>query len=258
LTARPSTAPPSLGLCPASASTHAFASTLGQSRGHSVNGGHCESRSLHPRAHSRPDRIALFSRRLEVSWGDFKPDGLAARRRWPFHTALSEGGSGTPVLEHRTAQRPRWPPCSRGQMARETRIPDNGNWRTRLLARERGLECAVGRAGMRRTRANSRNVARAGARSAKTAITLRAGNATSGSAASSSSCSGGFTADCAGAVGGDRRLFSITSTGKKISIRGVLCQNCNRGIGLLGDDIDGVRRALEYLNRHEARKPFKH
>jgi hypothetical protein len=59
---------------------------------------------------------------------------------------------------------------------------------------------------------------------------------------------------CAGAVGSDRRLFSTTSTGRKINIRGVLCQNCNRGIGLLGDDIEGVRRALDYLHRYEARK----
>jgi hypothetical protein len=62
--------------------------------------------------------------------------------------------------------------------------------------------------------------------------------------------------DSAGAVGSDRRLFSTTSTGKRINIRGALCQNCNRGIGMLGDDIQGVRRALEYRHRYEARKPL--
>ena len=34
-------------------------------------------------------------------------------------------------------------------------------------------------------------------------------------------------------------------------VRGVLCQKCNAGIGLLGDDITTIERALEYLNRHK-------
>jgi hypothetical protein len=33
-------------------------------------------------------------------------------------------------------------------------------------------------------------------------------------------------------------------TGK---IRGLLCDNCNRGIGLLGDNIDILRNAIGYL-----------
>jgi dCMP deaminase len=32
-------------------------------------------------------------------------------------------------------------------------------------------------------------------------------------------------------------------------IRGLLCTSCNRAIGVLGDDLDGVERALHYLNR---------
>jgi hypothetical protein len=36
-------------------------------------------------------------------------------------------------------------------------------------------------------------------------------------------------------------------------IRGLLCQNCNKGIGLLGDSIEGVRKAVDYLHRSEAR-----
>jgi Autographiviridae endonuclease VII len=39
-------------------------------------------------------------------------------------------------------------------------------------------------------------------------------------------------------------------TGK---IRGLLCQACNKGIGLLGDGIEGVWMALQYLHRVEAR-----
>lgn len=58
----------------------------------------------------------------------------------------------------------------------------------------------------------------------------------------------------AGAAESDRRLYSITNTGQRIDIRGALCQNCNRGIGLLGDSIEGVQKALEYLSRYEARK----
>jgi hypothetical protein len=58
----------------------------------------------------------------------------------------------------------------------------------------------------------------------------------------------------AGAVGSDRQLFSTTSMGNRINIRGALCQNCNRGIGLLGDDLEGVLKSVEYLRRYEVRK----
>jgi hypothetical protein len=34
--------------------------------------------------------------------------------------------------------------------------------------------------------------------------------------------------------------------------RGWLCGACNRGIGLLGDDVNGLRRALAYLERSTA------
>ena len=33
--------------------------------------------------------------------------------------------------------------------------------------------------------------------------------------------------------------------------RGFLCHFCNTGIGKLGDDIEGVARALRYLEKHE-------
>lgn len=32
--------------------------------------------------------------------------------------------------------------------------------------------------------------------------------------------------------------------------RGVLCSNCNSGVGLLGDNLDIIRKAEEYLRRH--------
>jgi len=36
-------------------------------------------------------------------------------------------------------------------------------------------------------------------------------------------------------------------TGK---VRGILCGNCNTGIGKLGDNIQGIKQALEYLERN--------
>lgn len=36
-------------------------------------------------------------------------------------------------------------------------------------------------------------------------------------------------------------------------IRGLLCHSCNRGIGLLGDDLSRLRSAVGYLFAHELR-----
>lgn len=33
------------------------------------------------------------------------------------------------------------------------------------------------------------------------------------------------------------------------AIRGVICSACNSGIGLLGDDVEGLRKAIAYLER---------
>ena len=35
-------------------------------------------------------------------------------------------------------------------------------------------------------------------------------------------------------------------------VRGVLCFNCNRGLGKLGDDVGLLRKALDYLEKHAA------
>jgi hypothetical protein len=77
-------------------------------------------------------------------------------------------------------------------------------------------------------------------------------NATSESPTSSSSYFAESTTDDAGAAENGRPLWWITTT--NIAIRGLLCSNCNRGLGLLGDDLEGVLRAVEYLRRYEVRK----
>jgi hypothetical protein len=43
-----------------------------------------------------------------------------------------------------------------------------------------------------------------------------------------------------------RQIDHCHATG---TIRGVLCWNCNVGIGKLGDSIEGVKRALNYLEK---------
>lgn len=40
-------------------------------------------------------------------------------------------------------------------------------------------------------------------------------------------------------------------------IRGLLCLNCNTGIGKLGDNIEGLMKALNYLEKHELTKERK-
>lgn len=40
-------------------------------------------------------------------------------------------------------------------------------------------------------------------------------------------------------------------------IRGLLCHNCNRGIGLLGDSIDRLQSAIEYLGGKQNKSDVK-
>ena len=35
------------------------------------------------------------------------------------------------------------------------------------------------------------------------------------------------------------------------AVRGLLCNNCNKGIGFLGDNLDRLRRATEYLEKYD-------
>lgn len=45
-----------------------------------------------------------------------------------------------------------------------------------------------------------------------------------------------------------RKRFCIDHDHKTGKIRGLLCNKCNRTVGLFDDDIDIVRSALEYLS----------
>lgn len=55
---------------------------------------------------------------------------------------------------------------------------------------------------------------------------------------------------CGGATNGNGRLHVDHNhvTGK---FRGWLCSNCNTGIGKLGDNIDGIKAALRYLENYD-------
>jgi len=46
------------------------------------------------------------------------------------------------------------------------------------------------------------------------------------------------------------RLLAVDHNHITGKIRGLLCRNCNRGIGLLGDSIERLESATAYLKKH--------
>lgn len=54
------------------------------------------------------------------------------------------------------------------------------------------------------------------------------------------------TCDCCNTARGDKRLHVDHDHSSK-KFRGWLCSNCNTGIGLLGDDLAGLIRAITYI-----------
>lgn len=52
---------------------------------------------------------------------------------------------------------------------------------------------------------------------------------------------------CQENFGSARRSINIDHDHKTDKVRGLLCSGCNTGLGHLGDNLDGIRRALYYL-----------
>lgn len=50
---------------------------------------------------------------------------------------------------------------------------------------------------------------------------------------------------------GDSRKMSVDHCHERGVVRGILCAQCNRGIGALGDDPDRLLAAAEYLLKHK-------
>jgi hypothetical protein len=55
----------------------------------------------------------------------------------------------------------------------------------------------------------------------------------------------------------ESRRLHVDHDHKRKRFRGWLCSNCNTGIGLLGDNIVGLKRALRYLEKHDRRNRSK-
>jgi hypothetical protein len=60
---------------------------------------------------------------------------------------------------------------------------------------------------------------------------------------------GGFCAIC-GETNCDSRALAVDHDHKTGKVRGLLCGNCNRGIGNLRDNQAILQRAIEYLNAY--------
>lgn len=50
---------------------------------------------------------------------------------------------------------------------------------------------------------------------------------------------------------GKWKVFAVDHCHTTGKIRGLLCNECNRGMGLLGDNVERLRKAAEYLDKHK-------
>lgn len=64
---------------------------------------------------------------------------------------------------------------------------------------------------------------------------------------------GGGCAICAKPIDAMRRRMNVDHDHKTGKVRGILCSGCNTGLGHLGDNVEGLKRALYYLEN----SPFK-
>lgn len=62
---------------------------------------------------------------------------------------------------------------------------------------------------------------------------------------------------CCGKILLNKRSTYIDHCHEKNEIRGILCMSCNSGIGFLGDNIEGVLRAVNYLTNNNQLKITK-
>ena len=60
------------------------------------------------------------------------------------------------------------------------------------------------------------------------------------------------TSDCC-EVCGSKELLGYDHCHDTLKFRGVLCRNCNRSLGQLGDTLESIKKVLFYLNKEEQR-----
>jgi hypothetical protein len=68
---------------------------------------------------------------------------------------------------------------------------------------------------------------------------------------------GGRCACCGSVANASGKRLFVDHDHVTGAVRGVLCHKCNAGIGSLGDNIEGVRRALAYLERSQQAPPLR-
>jgi hypothetical protein len=63
---------------------------------------------------------------------------------------------------------------------------------------------------------------------------------------------GGGCAICGKRQGAEKYKLAVDHDHSTGRVRGILCHRCNRAIGAFGDTVEGVRRALKYLEAGES------
>lgn len=58
------------------------------------------------------------------------------------------------------------------------------------------------------------------------------------------------TSDCCEVCGSKDKNLCYDHDHNTMKFRGVLCTSCNYAIGILGDNLEGVKNAYNYLRRH--------